>query len=683
MGQTTVNLSITKAGYVQEEAPTTVFPINGYTDYPIHTLSPEQLMYFGFQSLDNSAKYRQLYSMRLRVQAKKKVYSNIDFVPIAADFTAGAITYENAPSAAPDAIKNGAILTGDIGSSYSDIWAEWAQTPSDSVKSNAVRNAILYGLRTDVVCDAYLKAVLSGNGDPYLEVTYDDSVNVSSQIKVRSGPMSGYLNPRNARTFTWSFNRSGTYYCVGEFSQASAALKWKESGSSTWNTVSASGSTQSLTVAANTFPMASTIEWYLTGTDNVGTTSETEHYTFSTTAGDAAATPISPINSVEDGSQTIRIAWTLSSTDGQTPIYVDLQWKKPSDVSWTSLLNHAAAVSSYNAAAGTFTAGEIQWRVRAYNVDDTAGSWSTVSGNTPSFICVTAPDAPEGLQATEVPRTTISWQATGQEAFEIQIDGLSVVKEYSPSASSWQIVEPLEDGTHAIRVRIQGIYGLWSTWSSTTIEVLNVPATTATLSGIFDVDADLSLTITTEPNPLNVEWYRDGKRIGRTAGSKVFRDRRVLGQHNWYAEIWYSDGNYVRSNAVTGLLKSCETRIATIDYDSEWIALRLNDNSDSVQSFNWSHTFNLRHVRGAAYPVLEMGEYEDLSGSYDCAFKDEEKAKQLEAMKGKVVIIKSRGGNVLIGALTRLSKRMKNFYITYSFSVQQVHMEDFVSYEIS
>lgn len=679
MGQTTVNLSMTKAGYVREDAPTTVYPINGNTDYYIYTLSPEQLMYLGFASLDNSLKYRRLYSMRLKIQAKKAYYSRVEFVPIDSDFTAGSITYENAPDAAPNAIARGATLSKTLSDSYSDVWVEWSLTPPDYVKSNAVRYAILYGLRTDVVSGAYLKTVLNGGGSPYIEVTLDDSTNVLSQIEVRSGPTSGYLNPRNAKTFTWAFKRksSETYYCVGDFTQASAALKWSVSGSGIWNTVTASGSDMNVTVPANTFPTASTIEWYLTGTDNIGTTSGTEHYTFSTSAGTASATPVSPINSVEDGSKAIKLVWELSSTDGQEPSYVDLQWKKPSDLSWTDLLSHSAAVSYYDVTAGTFSAGEVTWRVRAYNVDDTAGSWSDVI----NFVCVAAPAAPSGLQATEVPRTLISWQATGQEAFEIEIDGKSVAKTYSPSASSWQLDEPLEDGTHIIRVRIQGVYGLWSDWASVTIDVLNVPATTATLTGEFGIDANLSLAITTVPDPLVVQWYRDGVRIGRTSGISVFLDRMVLGNHSWYAELWYSNGYYVRSNIVTGMLKSCETRISLIDYGSAWLTLELSEHSDSVQSFNWSKASSLRHIRGAVYPVLELGEDEDYAGSYDCAFKSVEDARKLEALKGKIVIIKSRGREVVIGALTRLSKRMKDFYIAYTFSVQQIHREDFVNYD--
>ena len=526
-----------------------------------------------------------------------------------------------------------------------------------------------------------MKTVLSGGGTPYLEVTYDSSINVKSKITLRSGPSSGYLNPRNARTFTWAFERDATetYYCAGDFTQQSAALKWKVSGADSWNTVNASGSTTSLTVPANTFPTASTSEWYLTGTDTAGTTSETAHYTFSTAAGTVSVIPTSPINSVEDGSQRTYFYWNFSSTDGQDPAYIDFQLMFPEDADWRSIWSHRAAVDHAQASANYFPAGEIKWRVRAYNIDDVAGAWCEYNGNPPSFICVASPAAPVGLDATEVPRTTISWQATGQEAYEIEIDGSVVQKAFDPSASSWQMEEPLEDGTHTIRVRVQGVYGLWSAWSSVVIDVLNVPPSTATLTGSFRTDALLTFNSEDDPSELVIQWYRDGKRIGRTVGVISFADRIVLGEHSYFAELWFDSGYYVRTNTITGKMCVRETKIALTDYGSEWLILKLSESSNSMQNFTWSRASSLRHMRGAVYPVLELGEEEDLIGSYECAFQNAQEARKLEALKGRTVIIKSRGGQVLIGALTKLQKRVKDFYITCSFSIQQIHWEDFVN----
>lgn len=674
MAQETVNLYLVKSGYTRADYPTTVYQTNSSTIYPCNLqgiAGTGKHLFLGFSSLSASLKNRRIYNVQMRVQCDPV---SIHAYACKTDFNPATLCWNNEPEPFYDS-SQGWLAAGTSPITFADRWL----TPSPYYQSFA---SALF-LKT---CACYLegttdngaKIVLENGTAPYLEVTYDSSVNVKSKIIKRSAPSSGYVNPRNATSFSWAFERDSTeeYYCAGVFTQSSAALKWKTSGGS-WNTINASGSTQSITVPANTFPTASTIEWYLTGTDTAGTTSETEHYSFSTAAGTAYANPSSPVNSVEDGSKVITFRWTLSSTDGQTPIYVDFQAKTASASSWTSIWSKHAATTSCNVVANYFSAGEIQWRIRAYNVDDVDGPWSSIN----SFICVAAPTAPQGLQATEVPRTNISWQSTGQEAYEIEIDGVSFAKTYSTTTSRWQLYEPLEDGEHTIRVRIQGVYGLWSDWSSVVIDVANIPPNTLTLTGQFAIDAELQVDISTHPSNPYVHWYRDGIRIARTHGPVEFTDRTVLGEHSWYAEMWFDSGYYSRSNTVTGELKSCVTRIAAVDYGSPWLILKLSENSDSVQSFSWLRMSSLRHVRGLAYPVLELGESEDLTGTYDCAFKTVQEARQFESLKGKVVIIKSRGGEVLIGALTKMSKRMKDFYITYSFSVQQINWEGMVYYD--
>ena len=54
------------------------------------------------------------------------------------------------------------------------------------------------------------------------------------------------------------------------------------------------------------------------------------------------------------------------------------------------------------------------------------------------------------------------------------------------------------------------------------------------------------------------------------------------------------------------------------------------------------------------------------------------KAVKLEALKGKRVIMKTRRGNVIRGALLQLQKQARLFYTVYSFSLQQLQWEDFI-----
>ena len=514
----------------------------------------------------------------------------------------------------------------------------------------------------------YISAVdFSGTTAECREASF---VTATPQITPQDSPTSGYADPRDAITFRWYFT-DGT----NAYDQQSATLKWREEGEENWNSVSASGTTQQLTVAANTFPIMKNIEWMLVGTDRGGSMTETTVYTFSTTASTAYAICQRPVGRVEDGTKPIYFSWVVRNADGTEPTRIVVKWKLPSETasSWRTILDENEAVYTVTVAADTFPSGAIDWEVIAYNKDGTAGPASLAS-----FVCVVAPDPPSGLSATPVPRTTIRWQANGQEAYEIQIDGKTVKSEYGPTVTSYRQEEPLSDGIHQIRIRIQGPYGLWSNWADTSVSVVNSPKGSATLTGKFRVDADLKWTYTGVTTPEVVAIYRDGKWIGRVTGRIEFTDRFVLGDHTYRVEYWFSDGYYTRSNDLTGSMASDVLRIAEFS-GGDWMPLKLSEKSERKQVFSWGQTNALHSVTGSRWPVLETAPYENLAASYDCSFTEAGCVKKFEQFRGRMVIMKSKGGNVVIGGLMVVEKTVGDFYTAFSFMVQQCHWEDFVN----
>ena len=566
-----------------------------------------------------------------------------------------------------------AFLSGQTQFSQASARLYWRASTSDPYQSIAAS-----GSTTNLTIP---KNTFPGNGSTifwYLEGTdaggYTSQSSVmsfqttTSQITPQSSPTSGYRDPRNAITFSWYFKTPAASY-----DQASAVFHWRVQGSTAWTNVADSQNAGSVTIPANTFPVASTIEWYLSGTDVGGCSSESQVYSFSTAASTTYAICQAPVGIVEDGTKPITFRWTIQNTDGTTPTRTLLWWKLPTESSsqWHELLDTTTDVTSYTAAANTFPAGAIEWRVQAYNRDAVAGPISEAS-----FVVLRAPEPPEGLSATAVPLSTISWQSDGQEAYEITIDGEIVAAEYGPSVYSWTVPEPLEDGVHSILVRIQGAYGLWSSYAETSIDVQNAPTGSLTLAGSFDVDADLSVTAEELPAASPVQWYRDGKRIGRTS-AREFRDRMVLGTHSYYAEIWLDNGNYTRSNTVAGSMAVRSPMIAA-EEGGEWLSLRLSKNRERTQSFEWSNTVALQHIAAADFPILEQSRFEDLTGAFDCAFKDPEEARRFEALRKKAVVLKSPRGQVIVGGFSKYTKTATAFYDSYTFSIQQIHREDFV-----
>lgn len=494
---------------------------------------------------------------------------------------------------------------------------------------------------------------------------------VTTKITPQNCPTSGYWDPRNPITFSWYYSSA-----LGDYSQQSAVLYWRESGATEWTEVPISGDVQTITVPALTFPVASEIEWYLAGTDTGGTTTETQVFTFSTTAATAYAICISPVGQVEDGTKPITFTWIVKNDDGSLPLRTVLEWKydTESQLEWKTLLDTVDTATEYTVPGDTFSAGAVEWRVSAYNRDLVQGP-----ANVASFVCLHSPDAPAGLAATPVPRTTVRWQAAGQEAYEVQIDGVTVAKAYGPSVYSYQQNEPLEDGEHVIAVRVQGQYGLWSNWSETTILVENSPGTAITLSGVFGIDAELVWTATVEDLNATMNVYRDGKWIAAVGSLLTFTDRLAIGEHSYFVEMWDSGGNYTRSNTVTGTTSAEETVIAEAA-GGEWMRINLQEDVDQRRSFSWAKEYAVRNILGSPYPMIEVGPDITLIGRYSCAFPDIRSAMAFEQLLGKPVIIKSRY-HIISGVIVNMSKDVLKFYLGYTFSIQQASLEDFINYE--
>lgn len=478
----------------------------------------------------------------------------------------------------------------------------------------------------------------------------------------------GYVNPHVLQTFTWDQIPDGTYWCVGTWETVSATLYWSSDNGSTWHSVAAPANSKSVTLPAETLP-AGTIQWYVTATDDQGTTGNSPTYTITTEDSETTATPTAPIQTVEDGREPVVFRWETANDHGTLPTGADLQISTDG-TTWTDLGSVSGSAEEYTAAADTLPSGTVYWRVRAYNADDAAGSWSAAV----SFVSVNAPPAPT-VSVDAVPFATIRWQADGQQAYRVTVDGTA----YGPffgSAKSFTLEDYLENGGHTASVEIQGSAGLWSKPGSVTFSVTNIPGTPIQLSGVFYRDAQLCWTSDSEVRDFLI--YRDGVRIAHTRGSS-FTDRTVLGGHSWQVINRLPGGYYTPSNTVQGELKSCGTAMALLA-GGEWLELKKTDSDSYEQGITVSQQISLRHFEGAVYPVAEASPYIDQSGSYLVAwtYQEQTEAAAFEAMMGRPVILKARGGECTVGIMTGYSKRLPRFYKAYSFTLQRIEWEDFI-----
>lgn len=361
----------------------------------------------------------------------------------------------------------------------------------------------------------------------------------------------------------------------------------------------------------------------------------------------------------------VRHPSNVVATDGQTGRLsveavgpeLQYQWQYcwPNSETWQDTTATAINQRPVFTPTASASINGVRYRCRVYN------NYGTVYSD-PAIFTVTPYSTPVPPRA----------QSVDHAAPAFPPEGLSFGPFFG-EATSYSLDDYLPDGVYTIAVEIQGGYGLWSDPGITTFDVSNEERSPIRLAAQIGVDALLYWTSVDVAKDFYV--YRDGKKIGRTL-QLSFTDRLSLGEHRWQVINRLSNGYYTPSNIVTGAPEVSETMIAAID-GGAWLPLRLSANSEGQQDFNYRRSATLRHVTGATFPALELGPYEDLTGSYDTAFKDPSEADAFEALRGRVVVIKSRRGHVITAAMLQLQRREADFFTAFSFTLQRIHWEDY------
>lgn len=676
MAEQTLTLNMTQAAYVTSFAPDETGPLNAGDTV---ALNQHGKLLLRFDNIPAALKYKRLVRVESILIHPTPTSFTFYMRGLMRAFNKGSVTWNTMPTeyyGLHDYVEiyYGAFYDREIVEMYPSSADNYPKERAKLAKYILSNSCVAITLRATSQTE-YTLQLARWNGysedpsiPPQIKIIYDDSADVASKISL-TGTYSGHIDRTKAKTFSWTFEPADTNaVCAGDFTQQSATLYWKVKGDTNYTAVPATGSTQSVTIPANTFPSGVEIEGYIEGTDNAGTTS-TATFSINTIDATAIATVTSPLNTVEDGGAEITFRWDLSNAYGNDPSRVNLWWKLPSEdnQSWHVLISSTDPITEYTVPANTFPAGEIQWLVHAYNQDNVRGPDSQGS-----FICVAAPAAPNGISADGVPYTTIRWQCEGQQAYHIVIDGKDYGTQFG-TAKSITMEEPLGEGEHTVTITAQGVYGLWSQPGTMTFTVTNTPGDSVTLIGTEGADAVLTWETTSTVSDFYI--YRDDIRIGHTSG-KSFADRLAVGTHSYYVLNKLADGNYTRSNTVTITLSTDDTLIAEFP-PIEWLSIRLTENSEPQHQYSYQKTQTTRHFYGAEYPVLEDSSFADMSGSFDTAFIDAGQAERFEQLKGKAVVMKSKNG-VFVGAMSTMQKTVRQFFTAYTFAMTRIHWEDYI-----
>ena len=631
-----------------------------------------------FPSASDNVKYYKLQSGHLWVRRGNIVDRLIVKAYALQRFDAQTVTWESAESYD----KEDVYTTKDVraADSVAGSWVDFGQIDSLRVwTALSKRGAIgIAGNGEQLLIES--PAEIYGGADnswPYFVVDYDDESIVPMTVKYASGPHLGaYADRTKPIKFSWSAARKADEYCLEDQTQTNAVFEWRVSQSGGWdeqdpgNEVSPANPTDNtVTIPAGTFPSTSSIDWRVRVTGSSGEIYYSEsYYTFTTADKTASATPVSPRESVEDGSAPIVFRWVAANPSGSTPTGADLQrWVSNA---WVDLAHVDGPATTYAAPANTFAAGTNYWRVRAYNADGVAGPWSAFV----SFTVVAAPLAPT-VSVDAVPFAVIRWQVDGQQAWRATVDG-KVYGPYFGTEKSFTLQDYLADGEHTVTVEVQGQYGLWSEPGSYTFTVANQPGDQIYLQGDFGIDAALRWDPPSQTNDYLI--YRDGVQIGHTT-ARTFTDRVVQGEHEWVVINRLPGGYYSRSNTVQGELSTDQLALALLS-GGDWLQLEKTATPSRMEDYAATQTVEIIHLAGQEYPEAETAPYKTMQASFAVAWNLSERAQTaaFEALIGKPIIYKAPSGETLVGVLQAWSKQVVHFYRAYTATVQWIHWRDYV-----
>lgn len=391
---------------------------------------------------------------------------------------------------------------------------------------------------------------------------------------------------------------------------------------------------QYFSVPANTLTGAKNYQWEAALNTEIGIIpADGGKHEFTTIdATPSAPRIISPQSQYLDGEQPIILQWQHNISTGSTQYAYDIDYLQTG--SWTNLVNHAvSSAQTYTIPANTLAAGNFQWRVRTYNTSNVAGPYATSERN----IVDVPPQPPVIRSINAVPRLSVSWQATGQEAFNVTITDTSgntvinsgniygVQKEY-------EIGTYLPNGSYAVSVKIQNAQGEWSNTVTSGANIQNNPVgvdeiqATPIRNGVSlrtgpppaDYGAYVGETVlqspgkyltdkigTTETTPEGTHYIlRDGEPIAKLDGNS-FIDYTSVGPHEYRLRVTYADGTYYDSLPVTAAPILPYATIAFLDDPGTLFVLKYQRDARPTTEKQISETLVSHAFLGRDLPVYD------------------------------------------------------------------------------
>ena len=481
-------------------------------------------------------------------------------------------------------------------------------------------------------------------------------------------PAGGTVPKALPATFSWKLSQKMSEHSATSdvnLAQKTATFRWRTAAGAAATEISC-GTASSVTIPAGTFT-TNTIQWQVTAATAEGVSATSDWMTISTLEQAGTAETVAPSGIVIDASASNVFKWQHVISTGTAQTKAELQIS-PDNSTWSALATVTGPSDTYTVPANTISSGTKYWRVRTYNSDGVASEWSAAA----QFVAVGAPDAPVVVIGTTSPRPAISWQVEGQQAYQVEIDGVYTSGTRFGTGKTWKAPFYLADGSYTVRVRVQNEYGFWSPWGTAALPVTNVPGGAITLTAEGGIEAALSWT------PGSFDYYlvyRNGVAIAKVT-EPGYTDAASIGVVRYQVRGCYDNSdNYSLSKAVEVTVSTAKVRLYDMER-GEWLHFLYDSSAHRSTGLSLSQDIQYVQLSGHTYPVAERSEFKSRALRITCVCADDAERQALRALLGHLTCCKTPEGNMTIGYPASITENSDDFFSTYSFTIEQIDRKE-------
>lgn len=481
-------------------------------------------------------------------------------------------------------------------------------------------------------------------------------------------PAGGTVPKALPATFSWKLSQKMSEHSTTSdvnLTQKTATFRWRTAAGAAATEISC-GTASSVTIPAGTFTTNS-IQWQVTAATAEGVSATSDWLTISTLEQAGIAETVAPSGIVIDASASNIFKWQHVISTGTAQTKAELQIS-PDNSTWSALATVTGTSDTYTVPANTISSGTKYWRVRTYNSDGVASEWSAAA----QFVAVGAPDAPVVVIGTTSPRPAISWQVDGQQAYQVEIDGVYTSGTRFGTGKTWKAPFYLADGSYTVRVRVQNEYGFWSPRGTAALPVTNVPGGAITLTATGGIEAALSWT------PGSFDYYlvyRNGVAIAKVT-EPGYTDAASIGVVRYQVRGCYNNSdNYSLSEAVEVTVSTDKVRLYDMER-GEWLHFLYDSSAHRSTGLSLSQDIQYVQLSGHTYPVAERSEFKSRALRITCVCADDAERQSLRALLGHMTCCKTPEGNMTIGYPASISESSDDFFSTYSFTIEQIDRKE-------